>query len=157
PLWSNSGASLTPRLSPDGNLLAYSANDLFTYDLRRSVANKLTNTAASNRYPVWMPDGKHIIFSSTGGEYAIWWVRADGSSQPQKLFSAKEILLPGSVSPDGRRLVFALASIPSEIWMLPLDLADPDHPKPGTAELLLHEDHGVGYPAISPDGRWLAY
>ena len=43
------------------------------------------------------------------------------------------------------------------IWILPLDISDPDHPKPGKPELFLQTAGLVINPAFSPDGRWLAY
>ena len=42
-------------------------------------------------------------------------------------------------------------------WTLPLDVSDPDHPKPGKPELFLRTPFGGGWPAFSPDGRWIAY
>ena len=35
-----------------------------------------------------MPDAKHIVFSqmSAGAGFTIWWLRADGSGQPERLF-----------------------------------------------------------------------
>jgi hypothetical protein len=44
-----------------------------------------------------------------------------------------------------------------EDWTLPLDLADPDHPKPGKPEAFPHEAYGELDPAFSPDGHWIAY
>ncbi len=42
--------------------------------------------------------------------------------------------------------------------MLPLDLSDPNHPKPGAPRVFLEEeDQNVGEAALSPDGQWLAY
>src|SRR5258706_2718859 len=44
-----------------------------------------------------------------------------------------------------------------DIWTLPLDLTDPDHPKPGKPELFLGTPAVEVSPVFSPDGRWLAY
>jgi hypothetical protein len=38
-----------------------------------------------------------------------------------------------------------------------LDMSDPDHPKPGKSELLLNTRVNERYPAVSPDGQWIAY
>ena len=45
----------------------------------------------------------------------------------------------------------------SDIWTLPLDLTDPDHPKPGKPELFLSTPAREFNPAFSPDGKWIAY
>ena len=36
-------------------------------------------------------------------------------------------------------------------------MSDPDHPKPGKPELFLRTPFGELFPAVSPDGRWIAY
>lgn len=43
------------------------------------------------------------------------------------------------------------------MWTLPLDLTDPDHPKPGKAEPFLRAPFIEVDAAFSPDGRWMAY
>ena len=154
PLGAASG--LTPRLSPDGKLLALSVNgDISVYDPRGALLRITFNPTATNRYPVWTPDGKHIVFASAG----LWWVRADGSGQPQQIFESKANPFPGSFSPDGRRLAFAqvAGTTSRDIWILPLDLTDPDHPKSGKAEPFVSTPAFEADPAFSPDGRWLAY
>jgi eukaryotic-like serine/threonine-protein kinase len=44
-----------------------------------------------------------------------------------------------------------------KIWTLTLDVSDADHPKPGNPELFLHSQTNERYPAVSPDGHWMAY
>jgi serine/threonine-protein kinase len=110
-----------------------------------------------------MPDGQHIIYdsdvSASDGEFGIWWIRADGSSHPEKLFGERTPLQVFSISPDGHTLAFVRISkdMPFEIWTLPLDVSDPDHPKSGTPEPFAREPLGGVDPAFSPDGRWIAY
>jgi DNA-binding winged helix-turn-helix (wHTH) protein/Tol biopolymer transport system component len=154
----------TPRLSPNGNHLALEvAGDLFVHDLQRGAATRLTFDAALNRHPVWTPDGQHIAYSSdaaaSDGEFGIWWVRGDGSSQPSKLFGDRTPLQLFSISHDGRTLAFVRTAQRRgfEIWTLPLDLSDQDHPKSGKPEQLARESLSQVDPAFSPDGRWIAY
>ncbi len=154
----------TPRLSPDGNRLALAvAGDLFVHDLQRGAVTRLTFDAALNRHPVWTPDGKHIVYGSNvpagDGEFGIWWIRSDGSSQPEKLFGERTPLQVSSISPDGRTIACIRTGNDRgfEIWTLSLDLNDPDHPKPGKPEPFASESLSQVDPAFSPDGRWIAY
>jgi serine/threonine-protein kinase len=154
----------TPRLSPDGNRLALAAaGDLFVHDLQRSTVTRLTFDAALNRQPVWTPDAQHIVYCSDvpagDGEFGIWWIRSDGSSHPEKLFGEGTPLEVSSISPDGRTIAFVRTGKDRghEIWTLPLDLNDPDHPKPGKPEPFARESLSQVDPAFSPDGRWIAY
>ncbi len=66
---------------------------------------------------------------------------------------------PSSFFPDGRRLAYygLDANGRLKIWTVTLDVSDPDHPKPGKPELFLDTQNNERYPAVSPDGRWIAY
>jgi serine/threonine-protein kinase len=163
PLFTAAGSVVTPRLSPDGKSLAIALNgDMSVYDPRRDVVTRLTfNPGAGYRYPCWMPDGKHIVFGQSlpTPDFAIWWARADGSGQPEKLFSAPEPLYPSSISPDGRRIAFAREDTVTafDIWTLPLDPKDPDQPTAGQPEPFLRKPAVQRDAAFSPDGHWMAY
>jgi predicted Ser/Thr protein kinase len=154
-----------PRLSPDGRLLAVAAggllaSDLYVWDILRGTRTQLTFNAQSNLDPVWTADGKHLIFSShTSALYTMWWIRADGAGQPAKLLESPFNATPGSLSPDGRRLVFTLygAETTGDLWTLPLDLSDPETPKPGKPEIFLQTPKSERDPVFSPDGRWIVY
>ena len=64
-----------------------------------------------------------------------------------------------SFSPDGTRLAFMQQSNSTawDLWILPLDMSDPEHPKAGRPEPFRKTPAGEQAPAFSPDGRWLAY
>lgn len=84
--------------------------------------------------------------------------RADGSGERQALLDKLLNPRPTSFAPDGR-LVFAVSngSLP-DLWTLPIDLTDPDHPKPGKPQPFLTERAIVEVDAaFSPDGRFIAY
>jgi hypothetical protein len=150
-------------ISPDGKFLAVAVNgDISIYNRQRDASTRLTfKPESSHRCICWMPDGKHLVFgqASATPDYSIWWVRSDGSAQPEKLYSSAEQMIPSSISPDGRRIAFArMDPVTSyDIWTLPLDVTDPDHPKAGKPEPFLVEP-GIQWDAsFSPDGRWMAY
>jgi len=154
-------ALLTPRVSPDGKRLAISMRrDISVYDPQRDTMTRITFTSAGNTNPIWTPDGKHIVYAATDG---IWWTRADGSGQPLRILETRSggagSKAPGSFSPDGHRLVFYQTGerTAQDIWILPLDTTDSDHPKPGKPELFVQTPLSDLDPVFSPDGRWLAY
>jgi serine/threonine-protein kinase len=151
----------SPRLSPDGNKLAIAAEPLATgsdieiYDFLRDTTTRLTFTGNDSR-PIWAPDGKHILYvSALPRALAIRWARADGVGETRTLFASRKELQLGNFSPGGRRLVFS--EIGYGAWTLPLDLSDPDNPKPGQAEPFAITRSTEFEPSFSPDGRWIAY
>lgn len=155
----------SPRISPDGGKLAIAVaplatgSDIEVYDFLRDTITRLTFTG-NNSKPIWAPDGKHIAYVSTSSRaLAIRWARADGAGETRTLLGSRNELQPGNFSPGGRRLVFSEVAPDANyhVWTLPLDLNDPDDPKPGTPELFGETGSAGFYPAFSPDGRWIAY
>ncbi len=89
------------------------------------------------------PDGKIIYSSVTGGNWDLWLMDADGGNQKQLTFDEpKED--GATVSPDGRSVVFSVAS--QGIWKIDLD---------GGNRRQLTE-RGM-FPAYSADGNWIFY
>jgi serine/threonine-protein kinase len=162
PILAAPGIYMAPRLSPDGTRLAFSNNtDIEIYDLGRGTRERLNFTAqATNFDPVWAPDGKHIVFQSQGTRsWSLQWMRTDGAGDAQPLRESKNRLAPYSFSPDGKRLAFSEqnAETAYDLWTLPLDTSDADHPKPGKPELFLRTAFDEDEAVFSPDGRWIAY
>ena len=160
PLVATPGIYNSPRFSPDGRRLALAmisakGRDVYVYDPQRDALSRLTFTGQGNN-PLWTPDGKHIVFWSAN---SLWWIRADGAGEPQRLLESKNPLYTSSFSPDGRRLAYYEINPETkiDIWTLPLDLTDAEHPKPGRPEPFLRTPFSEGSAVFSPDGRWLSY
>jgi len=154
------GMSLSgPRISPDGKrVVVFTPGVISVFDLARGSTTRLPTAAGqASAMPVWVPDGKHIVYGDAG---SLSWIRSDGSGAPQYIYNFKGgTVIPGSVSPDGRYVAFhqSQTGMGRDIWMLRLDTTDPDTPKPGTAEVFLSTKGNDVEPAFSPDGKWLAY
>ena len=153
----------SPQVSPDGARISLTLGDasgirnvaVFDPSVRRLTRLTFLKTSVQN-YAVWAPDNKHLVFRSTSKELSgpgLYWLRADGAGGPQRILEGSNWNAE-SVSPDGKHLAYRQGI---EIWTLPLDLADPEHPKSGKPELFLRAEDTVGNVAFSPDGRWLAY
>src|SRR5205807_876224 len=128
----------------------------WVYDLERQTPTQLTFTGPGIKEVAWAPDSKHLVF---GDGASLWWIRADGSGQPQKLVDQLADPRPFSFSQTlgkGERLVFVQsnAGLP-DVYTVLLDLTDPEHPKPGKAEPFLVEPKIVEVdPSFSPDGKF---
>jgi serine/threonine-protein kinase len=165
PLVAAPGVYNFPRFSPDGHQLALVTNssngtDLSIYDLQRETMARLTFSGRVGQ-PVWTPDGKHIVFRSLSSDGAglLSWIRADGAGETQPLLTSGNSVYTTSFSPDGKHLAYVEtnAETGQDIWTLPLDISEPDHPKPGKPELFLGTPSNERNAVFSPDGRWIAY
>lgn len=97
----------------------------------------------------WTPDGKLVYTSGLGGSDDLWTMDADGSHPVQLTASAGQNIGP-SISPDGRRLLFASNRQDGKlsIWSMGLD---------GSDTRRLTTVPGDIQPRVSPDGKWLVY
>jgi Tol biopolymer transport system component len=159
PLLATPGTYTQPRFSPDGRKLSFTGEgqNIYIYDLERDTVSRLTSSGHANS-AVWTPDGKHIAFELIAGVNGLYWVRSDGTGEPQRLLESTQNLGPWSFSPDGRRLAY-FERVPGtgDLMTLPLDLADPDRPKAGEPEPFLRTPADELVPSFSPDGHWIAY
>lgn len=58
----------SPRISPDGQFVAVWVrdsrhHDVVVYDLERDTPRRLTLDAASDRYPLWTPEGQRLVLN----------------------------------------------------------------------------------------------
>jgi len=79
---------LAPRLAPDGQRLAFLHDtsgdiDVWAYDFRRGIFERLTADPGRDSEAVWSPDGERLAFVSDrdDGNFEIYVMDADGSGQ----------------------------------------------------------------------------
>jgi len=147
-----------PRISPDGGRLIWMMNqgpsaDLWVFDWRSGRKTRLTDGHDVYSYPVWSPDGRFVVFSSSKG---IVWTRADGAGKPQPLLESKALQMPTSFTPDGKRLVFSELNAAGGLIRTVILDAESGQLRAATPELFLQAS-ALPFSAFSPDGRWLAY
>jgi Tol biopolymer transport system component len=166
PLRETPGNYLNPAFSPDGKRLALDISDgkradIWVYQWERDTLTRLTFAGEANTFPVWTPDGQRIVYSSVekGGTFNLWWIRADGAGNAQRLTENKNSQSVGSWRPDGKVLAFYQVnpSTSGDIMTLPIEGDEKSGWKPGEPKSFVNSAFTEAYPAFSPDGRWLAY
>ena len=155
-----------PSFSPDGKRLAVQINersnvDLWVYELERETLSRLTFDEGQDGMPVWTPDGQRVAFTSNrgGGSWNLYWKRADGAGDAERLTESSNLQVPMSWSPDGKVLAFFEQSSESswDLWTLPMEEDGAGGVKPGEPTPLLRTPFIEVWLAFSPDGRWIAY
>jgi serine/threonine-protein kinase len=156
PLLPVPGNYLFPTLSPDGSRLALiSGGDIWVYQLGRGSMTRLTVGGGYSDH-VWTADGRYIVYRATGG---MWWIRADGTGQPQLLTQSNNQQFPNNLTSDGKRMAFlevTPASGAADVWTLSVESGNSGL-RAGKPELFLQTPFKERMPMISPDGRWIAY
>ena len=155
----------TPRFSPDGSKLAYSAwrkggyRDIHVIDLSSKEIRKVTHDRAMDTGPAWSPDGSRLYFSSdrTGIANIYAWEPESGRvSQISNVVSGAYSPAP---SPDGSRLAYiGYTSRGYDIYLIDLESERPaapyvdDRPPPSDADVLIADvsDRYVGARTLYP-------
>jgi len=152
------------RFSPDGQRVALdiydgSKNDIYVYEWSRDTLTRLTLDASDNQKPAWTPDGRRIVFrSNRDGVGNVYWQRADGGGNVERLTDSTALHMPGSWHPSGKYLAFTSASAGgADVMILPMEGDERSGWKPGAPYVFVKGPPGASDPAFSPDGRWIAY
>jgi serine/threonine protein kinase len=156
PLAAPAHAYRNPRISPDGQRVAVTIDELgsqeWTLDTGRGTLTRLTFEGSYNGAAAWAADGKRITFGSDrAGARNLFWQLADGSGGAERLMTDVHTQVASSWSPDGQTLAFEQTAPGSgfDIWFFRLG--------DRKAEPFLQTRFNEIAPRFSPDGRWLAY
>jgi AraC-like DNA-binding protein len=147
----------TPRVSPDGRLVAYGAfpanggaSELWTTDLGTGATRQLTGGGDDANDPQWSPDARTLAYSavSEGDKRVFLRPAAGGPARP--LAHGGGSWFPTDWLPGGRA-VLATADRDGnrDVLVVPAD-GDPARPYAATPAR-------EGAARVSPDGRWVAY
>ena len=148
----------SPRVSPDRARIALdvgsgAAADIHVYDLRRDHLTRLTSDGSS-RFPLWTPDGERIVFYSDREGGGLFSISADGNGNLQRLTTNADadVQVPYSWAENAKVLVFEQMTRgqmrPPRRDLYTLNVSS------GVTSPLLQT---AAQPAVSPDGRWMAY
>jgi imidazolonepropionase-like amidohydrolase/Tol biopolymer transport system component len=173
---SGSGFDGQPRFSPDGKVIVFvsdrsGSENLYTVDPDGQRVRPIT-TGRNQAYisPDYTPDGQYIVVSRSND---LWLYHKDGGSglrltgqpQPQQQpqggppgGNQPNNFMGASVSPDGRYIYASARTGPAGYNQML-----------GTTQVVMYDRNtgrlerrtmnlGTGFrPAVSPDGKWLAY
>ncbi len=151
----------SPRISPSGDRLLVSENygRFVIHDLVRGTEWGLTDGQGAEFWAVWSPDGETVVFNSNrmqrrpDDDVELFRTTPDGSTTPELLLHRPFGQIPQAIALDQRQLIFvehARGKTDFDIWSLPLDDGAGPHP-------LIQTPANEFHPALSPDGRWIAY
>jgi dipeptidyl aminopeptidase/acylaminoacyl peptidase len=131
---------------PDGDRA-----DLWWADVERGTLGRLT-FEGQQRDPRWDADGRHVAFASrVRGVFNLFARSVDDNAAPRRLSDSAQHQAAGAVSRDGRVLFTELdATTGADIWSVAID----GGARPVPVVRTPFDESG---PALSPDGRWLAY
>jgi len=156
------------RFSPDGQRLAMvirdrKQEDVWVYEWGRGSLSRLTFDPGDDFAPVWTPDGRRITFASAregNGARNLYWQRADGTGDAERLTESKNRQVPESWHPSGKFLAFFEFDPKTnsvDLLILPMEGNEASGWKPGKPTVFLSTPFMEINPQFSPDGRWLAY
>jgi Tol biopolymer transport system component len=171
PVTAYAGSEITPAVSADGEWVAFSwegeqreRRDIYVMRVDGlEHARRLTHEESADTidiFPAWAPDGQRIAFVRRRGptDADIIMIPAQGGEE-RKLHEIRFLSFPASSwltwTPDGEQIVFASTSLESgRSTLFLMKLSD------GSVRQLLSPPNGVigdASPALSPDGRLLAF
>jgi Tol biopolymer transport system component len=144
------------RISPDGSRVAVreftpSGYDIWIKQLDSGPHSRLTFDG-HDKMPVWEPGGERVTFlSDRNGNFDVWSKRADGTGAAELILDLEDDVVRFSWSPEGEWLVVQARDAPDgELLAF----------RPGVDSVptaIVPEQAREIEPAISPDGRWIAY
>jgi serine/threonine-protein kinase len=153
----------TLALAPAGDRIAIGIDEanakgsVWVYDLSRRTFTRVSRAGGFAFRPQWAPDGRHVLFSGDGGDTSgvrsLWSVGLDGVDSITLIVSSKRHAQEVSWPAGGRYLAFRDGFDDAMTRRDIHYIAIGEH----TSHPIVATNADEENPAVSPDGRWLAY
>ena len=141
-------------ISPDEDRIAYSsgANErlrIFVIPMNGGSPVQVTNDETSDEYPLWLPDGKRIIYSSKrDGIFQTCVAYLEEGRTEQVNLGISDTLIR-DVALDGNRILFSQFREESDLWQIKTD---------DRSETQLTFESGLEmWPDVSPEGKSVVF
>ena len=143
-------------ISPDGSMVAIreftpEGYDIWVKRLDTGPFSRLTLGDSGDKIPIWEPGTSDVTFlSDRNGNHDVWSRRADRAGVAELLLDAEDDLLTIDWSPDGQYILLVTSAGNQDILAF----------RPGVDSVptpLFTGEYRERDPAVSPDGRWIAY
>jgi len=150
-----------PQISPNGKQLGAHIMDpinmdAWVYQLDHGPLIRMTYHAHQDGFPLWSPDGKYVVFWSRqgGGPANLYRRPADLSGTDVRLTSTNEFAyqVPFGWADNGRLLVYQQESGATGLDIGVIEIEGEHSPR-----LVINGPSDEAKPAMSADGRWIAY
>jgi tricorn protease len=137
-------------LDPSGRRIAFSIHgEIFTAPTEEGDLTQVTDSPARDRDAIYAPDGKHVAFvSDRSGREEIYLATPDGAGEAQAMTNLDALKMSFIWSPDSK----AIAFVASDNVLRKYDIETRK-----TIDLSTAKYGGIGTPAWSADGHWIAY
>ncbi len=156
----------TPTPMPAGSLVFIQRGHLVRFDIESSQLTPLTSGKSSEWFPACSPKGDQVAYWTNAvdpanggkgdtGSYNLWKMNLDGTNRSQITFMEDSSLQTSDMNllvndapawtSDGKKIIYTLSG---DLWEMDSDGYNP--------ETLLN-GHGALCPAVSPDGKTVAF
>ncbi len=155
----------SPSLSPDNSRLAFNlmrswgVNEVWVLDLAegltpRGAPRKLAVAGGRESMPVWMPDGRRVIYANLqSGQAGLWQAPADGSGAAAPLGPVGQGGIQAAISGSRQRLVYTVGISDSNIWQVPIETGG----RAGQPTPLVASTSSDDNAQFAPDGKRITF
>ena len=147
----------SPRFSPDGTRISTdfstsTGRDVWILSLTRGTMSRATFDGDGHD-ATWTPDGQFITYTSfiKGG---IFRTKPGGGAAKDSLLSTQGVGYTGEWLANGKQLVTTLTDVKPHSAS---DIGIIDNGGRGPLKPIIVDEFQTMYPAVSPDGKWLAF